>query len=134
MFANMRAKALEERCTKLEVRCTNLLEISHKLEDENHTLKVDNKKLGQQKQMEEEMIAHKLKMREESVQLDAEKRISKAERDAAKDKDDGIAKTKDKYRDKLETQLEKRGDEMKSMYEQILKRLPDVNLSIKQKS
>jgi len=133
MFASMRAKALEERCTKLEVRCTNLLEISHKLEDENHTLKVDNKKLAQTKQMEEEMIAHKLKMREESVQLDADKRVSEAERTAAKEMDEGIAEVKDTYRDKLENQLEKRGDEMKEIQIEILNRLPDVSLAIKQK-
>jgi hypothetical protein len=130
MFERFRSKALEERCTMLEVRCTELLEVSHKLQDENHKLEIENESLAQTQQMSEEMIAHKLKMREESVQLDADKRISEAERKAAKDKDDGISKTKDKYRDKLEGQLEKRGTEMKEMYGQILKRLPDVSMAI----
>lgn len=134
MFANIRAKALEERCTMLEGRCTSLLKISHTLEDSNHTLETENKQLRQKKLMEEEMIAHKLKMREESVSLDAEKRISEAERKAAKEKDEGIAQTKDEYRDKLETQLTKRGDEMKEIQIEILNRLPDVSLAIKQKS
>ena len=124
---------LQKRCAQLERRVTVLLEVRDKLSDQNHQLKTDNETLQQKKQMDDEMIAHKLKMREESVQLDADKRISTAERAAAKEKDDGIAKVKDKYRDKLENQLEKRGDEMKEMYSEILTRLPDVNLSIKQK-
>ena len=45
--------------------------------------------------MEEEMIAHKLKMREESIALDADKRIAEAEQKATKAKVDGIAKAKD---------------------------------------
>lgn len=84
--------------------------------------------------MEQEEIAHKLKMREEQVAMDASKRIADAEQKAAKERDEGIAKVKDKYRDKLENQLEKRGDEMKEMYSEILTRLPDVSLAIKQKS
>jgi len=125
-----REEVLSERITMLEERCTTLLEVSHKLEDENHELEVENKNLEQTKQISDEMVAHKLKMREESVTMDADKRIGEAERKAAKDRDDGIAKVKDKYRDKLENQLEKRGDEMKEMYGQILKRLPDVNMEI----
>ena len=120
--------------SQLEERVIQLSNERHSLLDENEGLKVKNKQLSQTKQMEEEMVAHKLKMREESVTLDADKRVSEAERKAAKEKDDGIAKVKDKYRDKLENQLEKRGDEMKEMYSEILTRLPDVNLAIKQKA
>lgn len=110
------------------------MEQRQSLLEQNDELKVENKKLSQKKQMEDEMVAHKLKMREESVKLDADKRVSESERKSAKQKDDGIAKVKDEYRDKLENQLEKRGDEMKEMYSEILTRLPDVNLAIKQKS
>jgi hypothetical protein len=113
---------------------TALLTVRDTLSDENHELVTENKKLKQKKQIEEEMIAHKLKMREESVVMDAEKRIGEAERKAAKEKDEGIATTKDEYRDKLENQLEKRGDEMKEIQIEILNRLPDVSLAIKQKS
>jgi hypothetical protein len=125
-----REQSLEGRCEQLEERCTMLLGKARELEDENHTLKVSNKKLAQTKQIEEEMIAHKLKMREEQTTLDAEKKISEAERKAAKEKDEGIAATKDTYRDKLENQLEKRGNEMKEMYSEILTRLPDVTMAI----
>ena len=129
-FLKRTEKALQDRIVLLETRVTRLSTEAYDLEDKNHTLTDENKKLSQKKQMDDEMIAHKLKMREEAMTLDSAKKISEAERKAAKEKDEGIAKTKDKYRDKLETQLEKRGDEMKSMYSEILKRLPDVTMAI----
>jgi len=104
------------------------------LTDENAELTSENKKLKQTKQMGDEMIAHKLKMREEQVEIDANKRISDAEQKAEKKTITEVAKTKDEYRDKLENQLEKRGDELKDMYSEILARLPDVNLAITQKN
>jgi hypothetical protein len=100
------------------------------LSDENHELTTENKKLRQKKSMDEEMIAHKLKMREEQVEIDSTKKIAAAERGA----DKRVAEVKDKYRDKVETQLAKRGDELKELFKDILKRLPDVNLAIKQKN
>jgi len=129
-FNQKRAAQLGKRITQLEDRCLVLTKVRDNLQDENAKLGSENEELRQKKQMDEEMIAHKLKMREESVALDADKRVSAAERKAAREKDDGIAKVKDKYRDKLENQLEKRGDEMKAMYGQILKRLPDVSMAI----
>lgn len=134
-------KRLKQKCVQLEDRVENLTERVISLTDEKDVLEdsvaelnLENNQLTQKRQMEDEMIAHKLKMREESVKLDADKRISEAERKAAKEKDDGVAKVKDKYRDKLENQLEKRGDEMKEMYSEILTRLPDVNMAMKHKS
>ena len=129
-FTKRKENVLSERVAMLEDRIIELSKEKHELIDTNFDLITDNKKLKQTRQMEDEMIAHKLKMREEVVQLDADKRVSKAERKAAADKDDGIATVKDKYRDKLENQLEKRGDEMKEMYGKILKRLPDVTMAI----
>lgn len=137
-FLKRTEKALQERLVILETRVTRLTDQAYALEDDNHTLTVENEKLSQKKQMDDEMIAHKIKMREEAMTLDSAKKISEAERKAAKGMDEGIAKTKDKYRDKLENQLEKRGNEMKEMYSEILTRLPDVTMAIskeiKQKS
>ena len=80
--------------------------------------------------MEDEMIAHKLKMREEQVIMDADKKIAAAEQKAAKNASNSIAEVKDTYRDKLENQLEKRGDELKGMYKEVLTRLPDISMEI----
>ena len=61
--------------------------------------------------------------------MEADKRVASAEKKA----DERVAKVKDQYRDKLENQLEKRGNELKEMYKEILERLPNVNMAIKQK-
>ena len=133
MFESLRRKALVDRIDQLEERCAALLKERDSLEDNNHTLKTENKKLAQKKAMEEEQIAHKLKMREELVELDKNKQVAKAQQDAEREKTKAIAKVKDEYRDKLEGHLEKRNDELKEMYAEILTRLPDVSLAIKQK-
>lgn len=123
-------KHLEERCVLLEKRVTQLLQIRDNLTDETHTLQSEVKQLKQTKRMGDEEIAHKLKMREEQVDIDSTKKIAATERKA----DERVSKVKDEYRDKLEKQLEKRGDELKKMYSEILARLPDVNLAITQKN
>lgn len=126
---------LKERCVQLEERTVilgdriiDLTNEKDELEDSVSTLSADNTQLKQKRKMEDEMIAHKLKMREEQVAIDSTKKIAAAERAA----DERVAGVKDTYRDKIEKQLEKRGDELKKMYTEILARLPDVNLAIKQ--
>lgn len=100
------------------------------LSDDVFSLEAENNQLKQTKRMTEEEIAHKLKMREEQVDIDYQRKVGVVERAA----DDRVATTKDEYRDKVEKQLEKRGDELKKMYSEILQRLPDVNLAITQKN
>lgn len=121
---------LDARVQMLEKRVLSLSDIRDQLLDSNAGLVSENKKLKQTKQMSEEMIAHKLKMREESVDAECAKRISEAETKAEKKIITEVGKTKDEYRDKLENQLEKRGDELKSMYTEVLTRLPDVSMAI----
>ncbi len=129
-LSKKRERLLSSRVEQLEERVIALSEIRNELTDENATLTSDNKKLSQKKQMGDEMIAHKLKMREEQVELDANKRVATAEQKASKKSNDEIAAVKDTYRDKLESQLEKRGDEMKEIQIEILSRLPDVSMAI----
>ena len=42
-----------------------------------------------------------------------------------------VAEVKDKYRDKLEGFLEKQKNDIKGMYDEILNRLPNVNVKLK---
>jgi len=121
---------LKKRCASLEVRVASLLEKRDRLEDINHTLTVENKKLKTKREIEEEKIAHKIKMREEQVDINYQRK----EHEILSATDKRVAKVKDDYRDKVEKQLEKRGNELKEMYIEILNRLPDVNLAIKQKN
>ena len=98
-----------------------------KLKKEKETLEGQLRKLKHEKKLEEEDIKHMVKMREERLELDFEKKVAAN----TKEKDDEIAKVKDQYRDKVEEQLEKRATEIREMYDQILKRLPDVSVRLK---
>ena len=117
---------LVKRMGQLESRIVQLMDEKYSLEERVDGLKLENKKLSTKRQIEEEQIAHKIKMREEQVDLNFEKRVAKIEGEKQK----AIAKVKDDYRDKTEKQLEKRGDELKKMYSEILMRLPDVSMAI----
>ena len=125
-----RENQLRAQIDILEERIVELRGERERLFDENHNLKTENKTLKVKRQIDEEQIAHKIKMREEQVDLDYKKKLQAAE---AKKQED-VAKVKDEYRDKLENELKKRGDELKEMYKQILERLPNVNMAIRQKS
>lgn len=121
--------ALEARLDTLENRIAKLMREKYELQDDVDSLKRENKKLSEEnedltrvRKREEEEIAHKLKMREETLAIEADKKVQKAE--AAKQ--DEIANVKDNYRDKIEKNLEKRGDELKEMYNEILKHLSPV--------
>jgi DNA anti-recombination protein RmuC len=117
---------LETRVKELTQHVTQLMEMRDDLMDETVELKSENKKLKTTRDMEDEQIAHKLKMREETCDMNYNKKLIKKDEECA----NAIAAVKDTYRDKTEKQLEKRGDELKNMYGQILKRLPDVNMAI----
>jgi len=133
----MTEKHLKKRCAHLEGRVIDLMKVRDKLEDEVHTIGGEFKKLKLTKKIEEEEIAHKLKMREEEVDLKYEKRSHEIK----KGSDESVAKNlaeclekvgavKDEYRDKIEQNLDKRGDELRSMYTEILGRLPDVSVNV----
>lgn len=131
------SKYLEKRCANLEKRVTLLMEDRDNLLDEVSTLGSNLKKLALTKKISEEEVAHKLKMREEQVDLQYEKKAQKVE--AAADKKVAasevatltqVGAVKDEYRDKQEDTLNKRSDELRSMYSEILERLPDVSVNV----
>lgn len=123
-------KTLQERVDILTERVNELLLERDTLTGEKVELAAELAQLSQKKKMDEEMIAHKLAMHEEKLEIDKQKEIAATERSA----DERVADVKDQYRDKIESQLEKRGNELKEMYSEILERLPDVNLAIEQRS
>jgi phosphoglycolate phosphatase-like HAD superfamily hydrolase len=118
-FGNGKTKALEDRIEKLQADCDKFfkerLEVKTELED----LKLKRK-------TEEEDIKHMVRMKEERMAVDLEKKTIELERQ----KDAAIAAVKDEYRDKLETQLTQRGDDLKTMYGQILERLPNITAKL----
>ena len=94
------------------------------LEKDKRSLKEDLAELKLKKKLEEEDIKHMVKINNERKDIELEKEKMKLERKSAEE----IAKVKDSYQDKTEQQLEKQLTNMKSMYGEILERLPNYNI------
>lgn len=94
---------------------------------ERGDLKKEVEYLKLQKKIETEDIKHMVKIKEEKMVVENERK--QLERD--REKDGEIAKVKDSYHDKVEKNLEKQLDNMKSMYGEILDRLPNVNVKLR---
>jgi hypothetical protein len=75
------------------------------------------------KKISEEDIKHMVKMKMEKQELELKRQVM----DITKDKDDAIAQVKDTYREKLEGNLKTQLGDMKDMYGDILKRLPNLS-------
>ena len=84
--------------------------------------------LKAEKRREEENLKHKVKIVLEKHDFELLK--EKQELEATKNTE--IAKVKDEYRDKYEVQLDKRGTEMKEMYNTVLEKLTNVAGTITQ--
>ncbi len=80
--------------------------------------------LKHEKKITEEDIKHMVRLREEKIEVENERK--NLERD--REKQEAIATVKDEYRDKLEARLHKEVENMKEMYSQILLRLPKVQV------
>lgn len=106
-------------CLKREVKA--LKQDKTKLKEEVTQLELDAK-------IADEDIKHMIKMKTESMELDFKKR--EVESDAKKATE--IATVKDNYQAKVEKQLVAEGTKMEKMYGQILERLPNVTLAMKQ--
>ena len=108
-------KKLEDKVKSLETELDSLFDERRKLKDEIEDLKV-------KKKVSEEDIKHMVKMREERLELQFEKKQVESD----KKLQDELHKIANTYRDKTEKQLEKESASMKEMYGQILERLPNV--------
>jgi len=90
-------------------------------------LKEDVADLKLKKKIDEEEIKQMVNMKEEKLKIE----FKKKEMDLEAKKNEEVAIVKDEYRDKLETFLIKKSDDLKEMYGEILERLPNVNLKMK---
>lgn len=127
MFEKRQVAALIARQGELEIDIINLVRQRDNLQDRNSKLLVTNEKLTHTNDMREEKIAHNLKMREETHDLE-NKKLLEAEKDKCAEQ---VRTVKDTYRDKLEGELKKRGDEMKTMFTEVLNRLPNISAKLK---
>lgn len=118
--SNQRSEVVKLQIKTLEAERDSLNDELQGVRDELATLK-------QKKKMEDEDIRHLVKIKEEKLNIEHQKR--ELERDRQKEAE--IAKVKDEYRDKMERELQKQIDRMKDMYGEILQRLPNVNVRLK---
>ena len=111
-FGNERSRELETKIKGLET--------------ERYSLKEEVEDLKAKRKSEDEQLKHLLKIKEEKMELEFQKKENALE---AK-KQGEIAAVKDGYRDKMEAELKSRHGQLQEMYNQILKRLPDVNVAL----
>ena len=97
------------------------------LKKEKETLTEEVERLKLKKKIEDEDIKHMVKIKEEKLQLDFQKK----ELELESKKNNQVAKVKDDYRDKVEQNLHKEMDRMQDMYKEILARLPNINVKMK---
>ena len=112
---------------KSKKRAEELQEKIYGLEETIKTLKEQLGDLKLKKKIEEEDIKHMVRIKQEALEIEHQKKELKLQ----KQSDDIIAAVKDEYRDRLEGFLQKQVQDVKEMYGQILKRLPDVNVRLK---
>ena len=111
----------EERDKKLK-EIGNLDDKIIHLEKDKRKLQNDVDDIKAEKSRSEENIKHKVKivMEKHDIELDKKKN------ELVIEKDKEIAKVKDEYRDKRESQLEMQSKEFKQMYDTVLDKLTTV--------
>lgn len=109
--------------SKFETEIESLKKTINGLKDDKKELQESVENLKLKKKMETEDIKHMVRMKMERAEVLNEKKVLEFERE----KDKAIADVKDKYRDKLEKGLTKQLDDMRGMYDSVLKRLPDMS-------
>lgn len=115
--SGQRTEELRKKIERLESERDTLV-------DRNTGLRKDNVTAAHKHKLQLEDTKHLVKMREEALQLEFDKKALANERE----KDTEVATVKDGYRDKMEKQLGAERDNIKSMYESILERLPKVSV------
>lgn len=119
-------KKKEDGSLKYKSEIKELKRTIEYLKDEKKDLSESVDRLKSKEKIKTEDIKHMVKMKMEKAEVENERARLGFERDC----DKKIAKVKDDYRDKLEKGLVKQLDDMRSMYDSILKRLPDMTVRL----
>ncbi|MBL4891439.1 MAG: hypothetical protein JKX91_06390 [Rhizobiaceae bacterium] len=114
---------LLKKCTELESEVAE----RDRLRQEVRDLKDDLAGLKSKKKIEEENIKHMVKMKEEKMELDFQKRVLEMERGSA----ETIAKIKDQNQEEIKGMLVSEKTTIKDMYSEILERLPNISAKMK---
>ena len=117
-----RTKIEAETIKELQGKITVLVKERSGLKEEVEDLKL-------KKKTSEEDIKHMVRMKEERLAIDHEKKVVELEKEKART----VAAVKDSYRDKTEEYLNKQIGRADKMYAEILERLPNINVTMKGK-
>lgn len=98
-----------------------------KLEKEIEDLKHTIRELEHKKSLEEREIEHLVKMKEEKIAIETEKK----QLDLQGEFDKKVMALQKDYHEKVLALLNKEHEKMQEIYEQIMTRLPNVNLAIR---
>jgi len=128
-FLRKEIAELETRLSALQNERVDLLEQRDELQSEVRQLKESLADMKRTKKLEDDEIKHRMKCFEETVQLEKKAALMDKDIDCAKK----ISEAERKYQSKVTDSLEKRGSEIKDMYEQILTRLPNVNWEVSER-
>lgn len=119
--------------TRLTTRSEKLNEQLDKYSEENESLIVERRNLKEEvedlklkKKIEQEDIEHLVKMKMERNEIKHEKKVSEADANAEKK----IAEATKSFNDKLTEILKKQIEDGNDRFEQILNRLPDVQVNL----
>jgi len=122
MFKKIGTVELQREIDGLEIEKTRLdLEVTR--------LTKLTKELALEKKISEEDIKHMVRLKEERMEVKAEKDTLEMQRKA----DERVMVIKLEYQGKVEDGLTKQLNEFHAMYDAVLNRLPDINVELKGK-
>lgn len=124
--------AVTEAVTEAVEEALNNGEDSHatklKLEKEVTDLKRQIAELEHKKGLEEKEIQHLVKMKEEKITIETKRKELELQERFMKD----TAELQKKFHESTVALLEKHSEKFQKTYEEIMKRLPNVNMTIRQ--
>jgi len=129
LFAKLSIQELQEKVAKYEKDIEELLTDRDKIQEEVHKLKVEKRQIKLENKIEVEDIKHMVRVKEERLDIKYEKKVVELE----KKLNAQLLVNHNDYRDKVEKLLEKGQEQLRSMYSEILQRLPDIDVAIKGK-
>jgi len=119
-----------ERVKALELLTGEKAKTEAELQDSISKLTSDLKQLKSTRKIEEEDLAHMIKMKTERQELAYDRKVM----DMEKTHQDYVAKLKVQHNAEMNERLKKESEQMMSMYKDVLSRLPNINASLKLKN
>lgn len=116
-----------EKATKESVNILSLQKDISKLTEEKRTLKDDLADLKKAKELEKTEIEHLVALKEQRMELTIQQKELKLEKEFQQKE---LALRQKGY-EEMVANIQKAGEDMKLLYGEILRRLPNVNLQLK---